>query len=256
MGTKRKKCLPWTTYNPEQTFNEFVTGFGGELAEKLIPDNNGVKRADYLFRSPPVIAELKTLEQPVDVADHQRQLQVLAEDWQRRGLIPIRIGGRFQIALRTLPKICQNEWMEIYEGPLQKQIFRDANRQIRETKQFLGINDAKGVLLLNNERPSYIGPLDYVTFAARILNKKKSNGESLFSSIHRVVFFSVNLPITSPEYPNGAMVWMPAYRAGETDEPTGTFLQNLGTAWLAFLGQKRGNAQTEVIKSTRAPSNQ
>ena len=240
--------MPPATYlHPEQTFNEFVTSHGGELAEKLIPDNNGVKRADYLFRSPPIIAELKCLEQPVDVAAHARELQLLADDWQRRGLI--RIFGKVRLDLQKLPKICQNEWMEIYEGPLQKQIFRDANRQIRATKDYLGLHDAKGVLLLANERPSYMKPEDYVIFVARILNKKKPNGELVFSNIHRVVFFSVNVPMWTPKHPNGIFAWMPGYRAGETDEPTGRFLQELGNSWLAFLRRKRGNILTEIITS-------
>jgi len=36
----------------EKTFEEFVVKYGGELVSKLISNNNPLKNADYLFRSP------------------------------------------------------------------------------------------------------------------------------------------------------------------------------------------------------------
>ena len=45
----------------EKTFEAFVIQHGGELVSKLISNKNPPKNADYLFRAPLVIAELKVV---------------------------------------------------------------------------------------------------------------------------------------------------------------------------------------------------
>ena len=40
----------------------FVVKFGGELVGDLVPNVNPSKNADYVFRSPQVVAELKCVE--------------------------------------------------------------------------------------------------------------------------------------------------------------------------------------------------
>jgi hypothetical protein len=132
----------------EATFNEFVESVGGELIEKLLPNNDGRKRADYLFRSPLIVAELESLEREIKLPDYAKKLQIRVRDWGRRGLI--RVYGTTQIELRKLPKPCQDEWLVIFEAPIQKHVLSDANRQIREAKESLGLPDANGVLLIAN----------------------------------------------------------------------------------------------------------
>lgn len=116
----------------EATFNEFVVSVGGELIEELLPNNDGRKRADYLFRSPLLIAELKCLEQEINMMDYARKLQDRINSWTRRGLI--RVYGRVQLDIRRLPKQCQYEWLELYERPIQKHILSDANKSARQRR--------------------------------------------------------------------------------------------------------------------------
>jgi hypothetical protein len=105
-----------------------------------------------------------------NIAARNQKLLTLLQEWSRRGLI--RVYGRAQIALRSLPKQCQDEWMQIYEAPIQKHIFSDANKQIREAKQCLRIPDAKGVVLIANEGHIFPSTADLLTYVARILKKK------------------------------------------------------------------------------------
>ena len=46
----------------EASMNSFVQEFGGQLVRELIPNVSPPKNADYLFRSPLIVAELKCVE--------------------------------------------------------------------------------------------------------------------------------------------------------------------------------------------------
>jgi hypothetical protein len=228
----------------EPTFNEFVQTVGGELIEKLLPNNDGRKRADYLFRSLPLIAELKCLENEIDMREHAQKLTALRLDWQRRGLVRP-IYGTTTIELQKLPKRCQDEWMALYEAPIQKHILSDANKQIRQAKESLGLPHAKGVVLIANEEQTFSSPANLFTFVARIFKKTKAEGQILYSNIHYVVVLSVNMLVISPERPNGTLVWFSGYR-GKAEDSISAFLQGLGNSWMKFCAAKRGNELLEV----------
>lgn len=239
----------------ETTFNEFVVSTGGELIEKILPNNNGRKRADYLFRSPPVVAELKCLEHEINMADYVRKLQARVNDWSRRGLV--RGYGRVQLDIRELPRRCQDEWLELHERPIQKHVLADANKQIREAKESLGLPDARGVVLIANEGQFISSPADLMTYAARILKKRKPDGQLIYSSIQYVVVFAVNTRIASPEFPKGMVSWFAGRREQGAEEPWTEFLNELGESWIRFCTEKMGSTYSrrrldlEQIKSMR-----
>lgn len=73
----------------EQTFEEFVVTYGGELVTKLISNNNPLKNADYLFRTPLVVAELKVVERDAFTENDKEKLQSLFHSWvQRKPMSP------------------------------------------------------------------------------------------------------------------------------------------------------------------------
>ena len=78
----------------EKTFEDFIVQQGGELVSKLISNNNPPKNADYLFRNPPVIAELKVVERDGFTAQDKLKLDKLAQGWVRRRLIGPIFGTR------------------------------------------------------------------------------------------------------------------------------------------------------------------
>jgi len=227
----------------EATFNEFVKTVGGEPIDQLLPNNAGRKRADFLFRSVGVIAELKCMERDIDMAEYRRKLTLRLNEWHRRGII--RVYGTTRLSLRNLPKTCQDEWLELHEAPIQKHILSDANQQIRDTKEDLVLPDAKGLVLIANEGHFFSSPADLLTYIARILKKRKSDGGKIYSNIHRIVIFSANVPLASPEFPQGLLGWVPAFR-DENDQETAAFLMKLGESWSRFCAAKRGGAYIPV----------
>ena len=232
----------------EQTFNEFVEKVGGELVEKSLSHQQGEKRADYLFRTPGIIAELKCLEHDLFTPDYHIKLQALVNDWQARGLVG-RILGTVQLDLQRLPRQCQTEWLRITERPLNRDIVSRANRQIRETKVALGLPEAKGVLLLANEGNRSMTPANIFTFLSRILSKTKGDETLVCSSIHWIVLFSTNVAVMNGRDPRPMTFWGAAHRFGP-DPVIGRFLAEMNVAWNRHCAEKRGVPLKEVDVST------
>jgi len=227
----------------EQTFNEFVEKFGGELVEKLLPQRAGEKRADYLFRTPGIIAELKCLEHDLFTPDYRTKFLALANSWQARGLI--RVYGTVQLNLRDVPKQCQAEWLRMTEQPINRNIVSRANRQIRETKGSLLLPDAAGILLISNEANRSLTPADIFILLSRILGRKKDDGTPVCSSIHWIVLFSTNVAVSHARGPRPMTFWRAAYRTGP-DSTIGKFLADMQIAWNAHCAEKRGLPLKEV----------
>src|SRR5690349_1764621 len=148
----------------ESIFRDFVQDFNG----KLLPESD-FETADYFFPKDNVIAELKTLEADARL-EHATKVQGLVADWKRRRLIIVM--GRAVIHLRRLNPICQREWISVLQAPVER-IIRKANSQIRSTKEQLGIDNVKGLLLIANDgNLLHTDPIDYMTLIARVLQKR------------------------------------------------------------------------------------
>jgi hypothetical protein len=190
--------------NFEVTFRECVKSVGGEV----LPEN-AARSADFLFSPDNVVVELKTLQEDAR-REHAEKLQFLVNDWMKRGLMLV--FGRAVISLPKLNPVCQREWLEVLQAPVEN-IVRDANRQIRSTKQATGRQSARGLLLIANDGNFlHTSPIDYMNIVARVLKKKTSTGTLRFPNIHGVAYFSYRIPSAAERTP----FWV----AGTVDDPT------------------------------------
>jgi hypothetical protein len=178
----------------ETAFREFVPEIGGQL----IPTTPGAHSADFLFPQDDVIAELKTLLEDAR-REYDTKMRFLVHDWQRRGLILAY--GTVIISLRELNPICQREWIDVLQPPIEN-IVKDANRQIRSSKQTLGREYAKGVLVIANDgNLLHTRPLDYMRLVGIVLRKKTPSGEPRFPHIHGIVYLSYRIPSAAEKLP-------------------------------------------------------
>src|ERR1700735_2510765 len=200
----------------ESTFDEFVPTVSGEK----IPRVNDRQRADYLFRSDSVIAELKCIERDIDMPTYAEKLTARMRDWQRAGFF--RIYGTTAVSPGEVAKPCQDDWLELREKPLQRLLVR-ANKQTRQTKEDFGLPNATGVLLIANEAQLSESPMNLAIYLARILRKIKAEPEceQLYSNIHYIVVFAVNLIVVSREFPDGCFPWI-SFCRGVEDQTTAT----------------------------------
>lgn len=214
--------------NFEVTFREFVREFGGTI----LPEGSE-KSADFHFASDDIIAELKTLEQEVR-QEHGKHIQALWHDWTRRRLV---LGyGTFQIALERLPAICQQEWLDILQPPVEN-IIRKANAQIRSTKESRNSPSSKGLLLIANEgNLLHTSPKDYMILVARVLSKLTQERQRRFPYIDGVVYFSYRIR-TQRE---GLPFWIAGYTKQGGDPPMTTFQERLKLGWYSYLSKTNG----------------
>jgi hypothetical protein len=213
----------------EETFETFVVKYGGQLVRDLISNVHPPKNADYLFHTPSVVAELKVIEQDAVTVREMQKLNVLANSWVRRGLIPPAYGRR-EIALRSLPSQCQREWMHIHEVSWKRRL-EDANKQIKATKIALNVPGACGILFVADDTIEPWDPNDAFTFIARVLKSRKSDGREIYSSIERIVYFSVNPRGATPD--GDLNYWFSSYRY-KNEEIISQFLKDFGDRWIEY----------------------
>ncbi|MEE9614255.1 MAG: hypothetical protein V3W31_04785 [Thermodesulfobacteriota bacterium] len=226
--------------NIEECFDMFVKEIGGKLIKELLPKSPKTKNADYLFpESEIIVAELKCLEKDYfRDKDYKRKLNDLYSMWQSKGLVPP-IYGRKTINTKDLPLECQTDVLRIVQDSIQR-VIKKANKQIRETKEHLGLPHAKGLLLLAND-----GNYSLESDAAMYVLGEILKGRH-YSSISSIVYFTVNMRTTIPGDSREALLWVDAYREksrGVSEE----FLSSLSERWGAFLEGKVGG---EMCKKT------
>ena len=129
----------------EPNFDRFVCSLGGERVDKRLhqPD---FENADYIFDEHRILIELKIIETEFgNMAPFKRKELALYESLARKfGLGPIIRGERAPNEFFARGKL------EIYRGPLSR-LAKKANRQIRQTKKALDLDDYKGILICIND---------------------------------------------------------------------------------------------------------
>jgi len=212
----------------EVFFNAFVRTIGGEHVGALINSKNPPSNADYFFKSQNVIVELKALEKETFSEKHRQKTAGLFADWHRRGLVIVR--GTARVDLAGLPKVCQEEWLNLLGRPVQKNVLSTANAQIRQTKHFLNVPDAKGVLLVASDGNFDLTPHAIHHLLSRLLMKKHPDGRQQYSQIDGFAYFSGRTLVQVGEDGRPTMIWISSPRQKD-DKAITEFLSQLGRAW-------------------------
>lgn len=204
---------------PEE-FAHCVRSLGGVvLDDQLVAPS--FLNADYWFPGARVVAELKCLvDDPSLRPDFLERNTVLYRKWVAAGLVP---SGKRTIRIQDLPLQCFVEWLALHKRRFENSTLKKANRQIRETKQYLGAPDATGVLLLVNEGNLFMTPGMVGNMLAHLLVDQ-------YSMINAIVYFSTNEQIETAKTPP-AMFWN-VMRVGARTPVPAAFLRILHDAWL------------------------
>jgi hypothetical protein len=226
----------------EKVFEAFVLSDGGELVSQLISNINPPKNADYLFRNPLLIAELKVVERDAFTTQDKEKLNKLFDRWIRQRLIGP-IFETVQVELRKLPPACQRDWLNLHMAPWKRKL-EDANRQIKTTKSLLKLPDACGVLFLADDAANSFAPSDVMTFITRTLQSRKQDGSRIYSHLDRIVYFSVN-PKSFTKDGMGLNFWLPAYR-NKNERVVSEFLEGFGRRWFQYNADLLGTKAVEM----------
>lgn len=211
-----------------QLFGRMVVEMGGEV----LPGFNDARCADFLFRQKNMIVEMKILDQQAH-NERAAKMEALVNIWVQRGLLEV--DGKARIEVPKLPPVCQQEWFDVLKSSAEN-LVRNANRQIRATKQRLGLQNAKGVFLIRNEgNMLHCSPEVYLTLVAGMLAKWKQAAQPRLFHVQAAVYFSLKSP-TGPQS-------LPFWAAGQVDmedEEMRAFLGELRNG--CFAGCRKGLA--------------
>lgn len=217
----------------EEIFDEFVSWSGGELVHTLF--NDGEKRplnADYLLSNREVVGELKCLsEDYFNSKAIENKSTALLNKWLAEGLIPKEC---IKDNIINLPSHLTSKFSEIFLPSL-KTAVEKANKQIKATKEHFGIKDAKGLLILINEKNSSLTPQLALALLARIL-------KSQYSSINSFIYLVPTMGVTSPENTEPSRVWISGPTRNPESGVDSEFMGSLGEHWIKFLEIKYGQS--------------
>lgn len=217
--------------NVEESFNEFVEEFGGELVSKLLPKNPSFKNADYFFQRRSIVAEMKCLEKDTfqDRA-YRRKMGILYDKWVRQGLVPDSLFRPTVIETKDYPLECQRDVASLLKRPIEERI-KEANRQIKQTKEHFGLPDAKGLLLLVNDG-NYSFESDSLLYTVGRCLKAQ------FTAIQSLIYFTVNMHANRPGVERDILVWVDACSRETEEELPREFPIHYGTAGYLSLREK------------------
>jgi hypothetical protein len=222
-------------HNFEATFRDFVRVFGGEV----LAEHSNTKVADFLFRKRGIVAELKCLEVDQTVSMNNKVAEVVKDAAARNENLLSLCDGN-PLAIATAPKEIADAWLRILTTPLEG-LVRDANRQIRSTKEEFNLPFAKGLLLVFNQNNLlHNSPQDFKLLLAAVLSKKTNTKQLRFNNIHGVVYFSFE---SVKARPHGMSFWAPMLLRLVPDEdvkPMQQFQSDLRQGWYAYIEKLTG----------------
>ena len=208
----------------EQIFGQVVKEVGGQIVSDLVGSSPAFNNADYIFPQYKVVAELKCLEKDKSNDPHMaHKLVNLWTSWTARNLVK----GPPPLIMRSdnLPDICKQEMMKAVRQSIHKRIIK-ANRQLKETKEALGIRDYRNLLIISNSGNFALSPpaLVHILFTALRHNFSELNNFLVFTSTLAVKMGSQGL----------SHLWLPCH-IDETDIIEQSFYNELGQAWFRKL---------------------
>ena len=191
---------------------------------EIVGHSPNFKNADYIFADDMVVAELKCLEEDKgrDEAIIEK-VHNLYNQYLDAGKTDLIVYGEVEISANDVSEDFGREVMELYRRPIQG-VIKTANKQIRQTKSHLNLNDYCGVLLLVNDGHELLSPAQVHWIVA---NTFKRNS---YSSIDLVIFFTVNLLAHHVSFQDELLVWSEWGRA-DHEMCSEEFLMKLRIAW-------------------------
>jgi hypothetical protein len=218
-------------HNPlpvEETWTEFITLAGGKRISDLLPDSPDFNNADFLFENLKFVVELKQIETEfLRKNAPQRQFEGLVDrliedsTWRQ-----VPGGGE-----PTLPAWFGKEFIRLARPPLLR-VLKKANRQLRDTKAFFGIDRPSGVLILVNDGFTAMAPGLVQALACDALVHS-------YSSIDCFLYATVNRYVKVAGSNVPSLMWNPSYSDRAEDELV-AFIDALGRKWGNFLDRKIG----------------
>ncbi len=219
----------------EKELDRCVTAIGGQLVRDLVGSSPNFNNADYLFDEHGVVAELKILS--VDQMREQNIREKMTEIYREaleQGETDVIVYGEATVSSDHLSAQYARRIGEVYRTPVQG-VVKKANKQIRQTKEKLGLSEHSGLLILVNDNHIALEP-QHVDWVMRETLKNRN-----YSSIDSVLYFTANLKARHPDLDTDLLVWIESHRT-ELNPCDEDLLKNLRGAWFRRMNDLTGES--------------
>lgn len=215
----------------EETFDAFVTEFGGVKISELISRKAKMPlNADYFFKKHNVIAELKTLEGIYSGPDAFKQFSQAYIDSGCTGSDVMGFFWRGEEVPEKAAALMQKRIRRSIEQRIKK-----ARKQLRESKAEFGNDDTRCLILIAMDQQPIFGHQTMLFNLAKIMGDNYADEHT-----DGVVYFNPNMP--TKLRPDGMELsgWYPFYRDYEKTLEFCDFVNLLGNRWLNYYGELVG----------------
>lgn len=138
----------------------------------------------------------------------------------------------------SFPSWFWEEYLRIYRPPISR-ILKKANKQIRETKEHLGLSKSRGVLVLVNDSFTTLEPNFVLMVVADLLCTS-------YSSIDCFVYTTVNRYVEVEGSDLAHLLWTATYSERAEDSLV-SFVDQIGARWFDFLEPRVGPYSDRVV---------
>jgi hypothetical protein len=216
----------------------FVYQCGGVRVTDLLSGKPTYKNADYYFKEADVLTELKILKTEfASTPEHLKKFEALLQEWLADG----RLSQAAWMGVEPIPEEFVHAHMMLIRQQIEG-ITKKANKQIKQTKEKLGLSSAKGLVLYLND--GFYQPNPNLTMA--LIGDPMTRQ---MRSIDGYVVFNLRQKVFMPDDPFGRFFWLPKYRTSD-DIDLSDFVNNLGAAWFRHLEELSGHKFESRIEST------
>lgn len=225
-SSRRSSKIPHIDVEAE--FDKCVSAAGGQRVSEIVGQSPNFNNADYIFSKSCVVAELKCLEENQGRSENLKEkIHKLYNQYVNDGKTNLIIYGEVEVEANQVSENFAREVLELYRKPIQG-VIKKANKQLRQTKEQLKLDDYFGLLLLVNDGHEFLSP-DQVKW---VLSNTLSRGG--YSSINGVIFFTVNMTARHPDYEDDLLIWATMDRP-KSPKLADSFSDELKSAWFAHF---------------------
>ena len=215
--------------NFEAIFDEFIVWFGGEIVTNLFDETHELpNNADYLLFERTVVAELKCLQKEYyNNKEIGEKFKKQINEWLCQKRIP---KSDIKGNLIDIPKNLAPKVVDVFAAPLKKAV-KKANKQIKATKEYFNIPNAKGLLIMTNEKNSSLYPELAFHILGRLFKKE-------YSSIDSFIYLLPCMRVVSPNMPIPLNFWASGSTRDDSIGVSSDKLNLVEVKWRKFLEEK------------------
>ena len=183
----------------ESEITKAIRSIGGERVSDYLSKSPAFDNADYIFHNYKVVAELKCLD--VDKMNDPKFIDKASKIYRDEYTTPIVAFGNVKLSTHGFSSEYTRKIRNLYRKPIQKRVLK-ANKQLKNTRKELGVEDYKGVVIVVNNNNSALDPWHIHDILESLMN------QDCYSAINGAIFFNVKQKVVLPRNGREYTAWV------------------------------------------------